>query len=87
MTDAHGRVDILILRLAEELARRMSVQTGLDFWNGNPALGQSGLKQIAEQIIRDANIPSEPIDVPMTIARNVLHLVPEAPRRKLRRAG
>ena len=51
--NAKGRVDVLILRLAEELGNRIEAKTTIDL--------KDVLKETAEQLIEDMQIPRAPI--------------------------
>jgi hypothetical protein len=67
-----GRVDLLLMRLGEEVCKRVQSKTGIDLWNGSPETNQSGAKQLLEEFIGLSGIPQTPIDVPMTLAQLVL---------------
>jgi hypothetical protein len=60
-----GRVDILVLRLAEEFGERIRAQTTIDV--------RDVLKQTAEQLIEDMEIPATPITA-NTVVRSLLGL-------------
>lgn len=70
-----GRLDLVLARLVEEGCKRAQAVTGFDFWNGLPEHGQSGMKQITEDLIDQAGIPRVPIDLPRTLAASLAELV------------
>ena len=70
-----GRLDLALARVVEEFCTRAKAATGIDFWNGLPGYGQSGLKQITEDVIDRAGIPRIPIDLPRTLASNLVEFV------------
>ena len=72
-----GRLDLAILAFGETLSGRFKDKTGMDLW-------ENGGKELAQEFIRQWGIPREPINIPVTIARNV-GLLPH--KSKLRRAG
>jgi hypothetical protein len=76
-TSRKGRLDLAILAFGEHLSGRFKDKTGVDIW-------ENGGKELAEEFIRHWGIPQEPINIPMTIARNV-GLLPQ--KSKLRRVG
>lgn len=61
--DPKGRVDVLILRVAEELGNRMHAETGIDL--------RDVAVQAAEHLIEDMGIPKTPV-TPTTIVRSLL---------------
>ena len=65
MTDTKGRVDILILRLAEELGSRIEAKTTIDL--------KDLLKDSAEQLIDDMQIPRSPVTA-NSVVRSLLGL-------------
>jgi hypothetical protein len=69
-----GRLDILVLRLAEELGNRVHAQTTIDI--------RDSLKEAAEHLIEDIGIPKTAIDA-NHVVRTLLGL-PDR-RRGLRR--
>lgn len=70
-----GRLDLVLARLVEEGCKRAQAVTGFDFWNGLPEHGQSGMKQITEDLIDQAGIPRVAIDLPRTLAASLAELV------------
>ena len=77
--DPKGRLDILLRRLAREVCARIEAQTGGDLWE------KGGIRKFVDQKIREFNIPAEPIDLPATLCRNVLKLLPDPGSYRLRR--
>jgi len=77
MSDLMGRIDIFVLRMSHAICQRITERTGVELWN-------SGGERIAHELIKEVGLPTEPIDIPMTIARNVLGILPEAPLAKRR---
>ena len=85
MSESKGRLDVLIVRLAEELGARIHAKTTIDI--------RDALKDTAEQLIDDMEIPRVSITA-NDVVRNLLS-VPDrsgvsrrpgvAARRKLRR--
>lgn len=77
-----GRVDLLLLGLAEKfcgLARtEIRNRTGydVDLWD------EGGIRNAVTEAIGEYGIPTEPIDIGMTLARNVFGILPEAPKRR-----
>lgn len=63
--DTKGRVDILILRLAEEFGARIQAKTTIDICDA--------LKESAEQLIEDMEIPRVPITA-NSVVRSLLGL-------------
>lgn len=76
-TDPKGRLDILMLRLAEELGNRVHASTQIDI--------RQSLKEAAEHLIEDMGIPRSPLDG-NDVVRSLLNL-PDRHRRRLRRVG
>ena len=74
--NAQGRLDILILRLADELGHRLHAKTMVDF--------RPELKQVAEHLIADMKIPASPITA-NSVVRTALGL--DRNKSKLRRVG
>ena len=72
-----GRLDVAILALGEALSGRFKDKTGIDVW-------ANGGRELTEEFIRHWGIPNQPINIPLTIARNV-GLLPR--KSKLRRVG
>lgn len=70
-----GRLDLVLARLVEEGCKRAQAVTGFDFWNGLPEHGQSGMKQITEDLIDQAGIPRVAIDLPRTLAAGLVEFV------------
>lgn len=60
-----GRVDVLILRLADELGNRIQAKTTIDL--------KDVLKETAEQLIEDMQIPRAPITA-SSVVRSLLDL-------------
>lgn len=69
-----GRLDVLLARLVEEGCKRAQAATGFDFWNGLPEHGQSGMKQVTEDLIDQCGIPRVPVDIPRTLAAGLASL-------------
>lgn len=69
MSETKGRLDVFLARLVEEGCKRVEARTGFDFWNGLPDHGQSGMKQIVEDLIDQCGIPRVPVDLPRTLTR------------------
>jgi hypothetical protein len=67
MDDPRGRVDLLLLRLGEAICGRIQAHTGVDLWEGSPALNQTGLKQLTNEFIDQCGVPRAPIDIPRTL--------------------
>jgi hypothetical protein len=67
-----GRLDVLILRLTEELGNRFHAQTTIDI--------RDSLKEAAEHLIEDAGIPKVAIDA-NAVLRSLLDLPDRKPRR------
>lgn len=65
MSDAKGRVDILVSRLAEEFGERILAKTAIDI--------RDVLKESANQLIEDMQIPRTPITA-NTVVRSLLGL-------------
>lgn len=78
--NAKGRVDVLILRLAQELGNRIEAKTTIDL--------KDVLKETAEQLIEDMQVPRAPITA-NSVVRSLLNLPDrsKAPRRRLRRVS
>lgn len=74
-----GRLDLFILALAKEAGKRVGQRTGIDPY--------PHCESILEEMITLAGIPREPIDIPMTLMRNVFKVLPEAPPRRRRRVA
>ncbi len=72
-----GRLDLLIMGLAKEAGKRIAVRTGVDPF--------PHFESVLDEMITLAGIPREPIDIPMTLARNVFRILPETPPRRRRR--
>ena len=70
-----GRLDLALARVVEEFCTRAKAATGIDFWNGLPGYGQSGLKQITEDVIDRAGIPRLPVDIPRTLAAGLVDFI------------
>ena len=70
-----GRLDVLVLRLAEELGARVHAQTTIDI--------RESLKEAAECLIDDMGIPRSAIDG-NAVVRSLLKL-PDRKRHRLRR--
>lgn len=75
MIQTQGRLDVLILRLTEELGARLHAKTGIDV--------QESLKEAAEYLIDDMEIPRSPIDG-NAVVRSLLGL-PDRKHHRLRR--
>jgi hypothetical protein len=69
--DPRGRLDIVLLRLVEMGCEKLKEKTGFDFWNGLPEQGQSGMREITNDLIDHLKIPRVPIDVTRTLASNL----------------
>lgn len=63
MSDSTGRLDVLIVRLAEELGERIHAKTTIDI--------RDALKDTAEQLIDDMEIPRTSITA-NDVVRNLL---------------
>lgn len=72
---AKGRLDVLILRLAEELGHRVHASTTIDI--------RESLKEAAEHLIEDAGIPRSTIDA-NAVVRSLLNL-PDRKNHRLQR--
>lgn len=85
--DPRGRLDILLLRLGEAICGRIKAHTGVDLWEGSPALNQTGLKQLTNEFIDQCGIPRASIDLPRTIANlaGSIEGAPQLPRPARRR--
>jgi len=70
------RLDQIILGITEKVC------ASIDSRLGPGTADQCGVKRIVEAVIEEHGIPREPIDLPMTLARNVLGILPEARRRR-----
>lgn len=70
-----GRLDVLILRLADELGARVHAKTTIDI--------RESLKEAAEYLIDDMKIPRSPIDG-NAVVRSLLGL-PDRNKHRLRR--
>lgn len=70
-----GRLDVLILRLADELGERVHAKTTIDI--------RESLKEAAEYLIDDMKIPRSPIDG-NAVVRSLLGL-PDRKHHRLRR--
>lgn len=70
------RLDQIILGITDKVC------ASIDSRLGPGTAEQAGVKRIVEAVIIEHGIPTDPIDLPMTIARNVLGLLPEAKRRR-----
>jgi hypothetical protein len=78
--DPKGRVDILILRIAEELGNRLHAETTIDL--------RDHMKECAVHLIEDMRIPRTPV-TPTTIVRSLLGISDRAvtPVRRKSRHG
>jgi hypothetical protein len=78
--DSQGRVDILILRIAEELGNRLHAETTIDL--------RDHVKACAVHLIEDMGIPKTPV-TPTTIVRSLLGIPDRAvnPVRRKRMHG
>jgi hypothetical protein len=82
MSDSTGRLDVLIVRLAEELGERIHAKTTVDI--------RDALKDTAEQLIDDMEIPRTSITA-NDVVRSLLSIPDRscrlgvATRRRLRR--
>ena len=74
--NSKGRIDVLIVRLAEELGARIHAKTTIDI--------REALKDTAEQLIDDMEIPRTSI-TPNDVVRKLLNVPNRTPRRRLRR--
>jgi hypothetical protein len=74
--DPRGRLDIVLLRLVEMGCGKLKEKTGFDFWNGLPEHGQSGMREITNDLIDHLKIPRVPIDIPATLAANLTQASP-----------
>ena len=72
-----GRVDILLLRLAQAACGTLQVNTGLDLW--------PQAKPVVEELIDYHGIPRKQINIGRTIAVNVFGILPQ--RRRQRSIG
>jgi hypothetical protein len=63
-TNATGRLDLFVMNLSQALCAQFQAKTGLDLW-------ANGGERITRAFIDERGIPTEPVDLPMTIARNV----------------
>jgi len=70
--DPKGRLDIALLRIAEETCKLVQAKTGLDLW--------PQAKPMVERVIDDAGIPRAQIDFPATIQKSVIRWT--TPRRR-----
>jgi hypothetical protein len=78
-TNATGRLDLFVMNLSQALCAQFKAKTGLDLW-------ANGGERITRAFIDERGIPTEPVDLPMTIARNVGILPKRNPvRRQLRK--
>lgn len=59
-----GRLDLFVLSLSQALCAQFQAKTGVDFW-------ANGGERITKAFIEERGIPTEAVDLPMTIARNV----------------
>jgi hypothetical protein len=74
MSDSTGRLDVLIVRLAEELGERIHAKTTIDI--------RDALKDTAEQLIDDMEIPRVSIT-----ANDVVRGLLSVPDRSVGRSG
>jgi hypothetical protein len=72
-----GRLDLAILAFGEALSGRFKSRTGIDIWS-------EGGRELAEEFLHHWGIPREPVNIPLTIARN-MGWIPK--RKNLRRVG
>jgi hypothetical protein len=63
--ETQGRLDVLILRLAEEFGHRVQAKTQVDI--------RASLMEIAENVIEDLEIPRTSIDA-NTVVRSLLRI-------------
>jgi hypothetical protein len=61
--DPKGRLDIALLRIAEETCRLVQQRTGFNLW--------PQAKPMVERIIDDAGIPRAPVDFEATVRKNL----------------
>lgn len=78
--NGRGRVDQLFTALVRLGCERVEQRTGVDLW-------AHGFERVTAEIIEHCGIPTEPIDISMTLARNVFGILPEAPRSRVRIAS
>jgi len=76
--DPKGRIDILLLRLAEELGHRIEAKTRIDL--------KDVLKETAEQLIEDMGIPKVAV-TPNSILRTAMGLDRRRKPARLRRVS
>lgn len=70
------RLDQIIRDISDGLCQSIDARLGAG------TADKCGVKRIVEAVIVEHGIPTEPIDLPMTLARNVLGILPEAPRKQ-----
>lgn len=56
--DPRGRVDLLLMRLAEGLTRVVEQKTGLSIWDG-----EDGLSGVMQDKMRELKVPTKPLNM------------------------
>jgi len=61
--DPRGRLDLVLLRLAEQVTRKVEAAAGLSIWDG-----EDGLSGVMQDKIRELKIPTEPLNMGATFS-------------------
>jgi hypothetical protein len=73
-----GRLDLLVMNLSRALCVHVQAKTGVDLW-------ANGGERVTQAFIEERGILTEPVDLPITIARTLGILPKRTPRRELRK--
>lgn len=77
-----GRLDVLLMRLAETAVRTVEARTGLSIWDG-----EDGLSGVMQDKLRELKVPDQPIDFGKTISvRNIAESAGFVKRKRARKA-
>lgn len=80
--DPRGRLDLVLLRLAEQVTRKVEQAAGLSIWDG-----EDGLSGVMKDKIRELKIPTDPIHMGSTISvRSIAEQAGFIKRRRAKKA-
>lgn len=67
VVNPQGRLDLLLLRLAEGVTRTIEQRTGVRIWDG-----EDGLSGVLQDKVRELKIPNRPIDLQQPVSVRAL---------------